>query len=155
EQTCGMMIRIRGAGVRLYHLVENFQAYAQIEIMRSDPRRVERLRQMCTNNAELFVDSCVRNRSFDRPGDLRCHLEPAPKLAIAEEHLKKIIEELLDNAIKFSNQGTPILISGATCEDHYTIRFADHGRGMSDDEIARVGAYMQFERRIYEQQGSG
>jgi two-component system sensor histidine kinase/response regulator len=35
------------------------------------------------------------------------------------------------------------------------IKIRDHGRGMSSDQIASVGGYMQFERKMYEQQGSG
>ena len=32
---------------------------------------------------------------------------------------------------------------------------ADQGRGMTREQIAGVGAYMQFDRDTYEQQGSG
>jgi two-component system, sensor histidine kinase and response regulator len=35
------------------------------------------------------------------------------------------------------------------------LRVRDRGRGMRPEHIAEVGAYMQFERRFYEQQGSG
>jgi signal transduction histidine kinase len=31
----------------------------------------------------------------------------------------------------------------------------DNGRGMTDEQIAKIGAYVQFDRKIYEQQGSG
>jgi len=32
---------------------------------------------------------------------------------------------------------------------------ADHGRGFSTEHITKVGAYMQFDRKIQEQQGLG
>ncbi len=31
----------------------------------------------------------------------------------------------------------------------------DHGRGMLQEQINHVGAYMQFERQLHEQQGLG
>ncbi len=35
------------------------------------------------------------------------------------------------------------------------LRVSDWGRGMSSEQINRVGAYMQFERKLHEQQGMG
>ena len=32
---------------------------------------------------------------------------------------------------------------------------ADHGRGFSSGHITRIGAYMQFDRKMQEQQGLG
>ena len=35
------------------------------------------------------------------------------------------------------------------------LHIVDHGRGMTPEQIDDVGAYMQFNRKFYEQQGSG
>ena len=35
------------------------------------------------------------------------------------------------------------------------VRIMDQGRGLTQDQIARVGAHMQFDRKFYEQQGAG
>ena len=48
-----------------------------------------------------------------------------------------------------------VRVQTTTNGGHFTLRIADHGRGMKVEHIAEVGAYMQFERKIYEQQGSG
>jgi signal transduction histidine kinase len=37
----------------------------------------------------------------------------------------------------------------------YAIEVVDHGRGMSVEEISQIGAYKQFNRIVYEQQGLG
>ena len=37
----------------------------------------------------------------------------------------------------------------------YVVSVTNQGRGMTQEQIALVGAYMQFERRIHEQQGAG
>jgi signal transduction histidine kinase len=37
----------------------------------------------------------------------------------------------------------------------FALTISDEGRGMTAQQIAQVGAYAQFERKLYEQQGSG
>jgi two-component system, sensor histidine kinase and response regulator len=37
----------------------------------------------------------------------------------------------------------------------FILNVTDHGRGMTPEQIASIGAYMQFERKLYEQQGTG
>ena len=36
-----------------------------------------------------------------------------------------------------------------------TLSISDHGRGFSTEQIRKVGAYMQFDRKMHEQQGLG
>ena len=65
------------------------------------------------------------------------------------------MSEILDNACKFSPVGSHVQLNGGLVGDHYTIQILDQGRGMTDDEIQHIGAYMQFNRQLHEQQGSG
>jgi len=76
-------------------------------------------------------------------------------VVIAASYLKKAVEELVDNAFKFSRKGTPVRITGAVANDLFHLTISDRGRGMTPQQIADVGAHMQFERRFYEQQGVG
>src|SRR5690606_37742198 len=63
--------------------------------------------------------------------------------------------ELVDNALKFSEMGTPVKVSSWVDNESYHVTVRDGGRGMSDQEIERIGAYMQFQRHLYEQSGLG
>jgi two-component system, sensor histidine kinase and response regulator len=81
-------------------------------------------------------------------------MDAAP-LPIAPDKLQKIIAELVDNAFKFSRPGDPVGVASFRDETTFTISITDHGRGMAPDQIARIGAHMQFERKFFEQQGSG
>lgn len=38
---------------------------------------------------------------------------------------------------------------------HLSLVIEDKGRGFSTEHITRVGAYMQFDRKLHEQQGLG
>jgi len=66
--------------------------------------------------------------------------------------LSHIVEELVDNACKFSRQGTPIKVK-LTADGRMTI--TDEGRGLTPEEISRIGIFQQFDRKKYEQQGLG
>jgi signal transduction histidine kinase len=61
----------------------------------------------------------------------------------------------MDNALRFSENGTPIVVSMSANAKFFTVEIKDYGRGMSADQIANIGAYTQFNRMIHEQQGVG
>jgi signal transduction histidine kinase len=76
-------------------------------------------------------------------------------LCIARDNLRKIIEELVDNAFKFSKQGTEVHVTALREGEDYLISVTDHGVGMATEQIEQLGAYVQFERALREQQGIG
>jgi len=76
----------------------------------------------------------------------------ACSISVKPEDLSRMVEELVDNACKFSRQGTPVKVELNT--DGRLI-ITDEGRGLTPEEIARVGAFQQFDRKKQEQQGLG
>lgn len=76
-------------------------------------------------------------------------------LTICQNNLGKILKELIENAMKFSNKGSKIDIRGFKQHNKYRIIIKDLGRGMSEDEISNIGPFVQFQREKYEQQGLG
>ena len=49
-----------------------------------------------------------------------------------------IINNLIQNAIKYQNEGDKIVVRTITDESKVTIRIADHGPGIPDDEKQKV-----------------
>lgn len=76
-------------------------------------------------------------------------------LAIAAHHLQWIVEEVIDNAFKFSAPGTAVVIQGQPQGRHFHLQICDRGHGLTPEQIASIGPFMQFERERYEQQGLG
>lgn len=152
-----MSRHINNAGMRLYRLIENFLTYAHTEIILTDPEQ----REAMLASRMLYPLSAIENyavmkaRQHEREADLKLDIEDVPAISILEDSLKKIIEELVDNACKFSQKGQPIVIRARVEGNWYIITVSDSGRGMTPEQIQSIGAYMQFERRIYEQQGMG
>jgi signal transduction histidine kinase len=148
---------INNAALRLYRLIENYLFYAQLELLLADPRRVESMRQSYTQDPAVIIhDQAISGaQTIGRDTDLTVDGVETASVRIADEYLKKIVEELVDNALKFSEAGKSVRVSAQVNGENYVLAVTDHGRGMTPQQVTDVGAYMQFERRIYEQQGSG
>lgn len=144
------------AGQRLERITENYLVYAQLEVIAADLEEQEKLRNNTAPDAHEFIElAAVQQAQIrERIDDLSLDLQPAT-LGIADNSLTKIITELIDNALKFSEAGTPIQVSSTQSDGQYVISIADQGRGMDAQQIEQIGAYMQFERAFYEQPGLG
>jgi signal transduction histidine kinase len=79
-------------------------------------------------------------------------LVSACSITVKSEDLSRMVEELVDNACKFSRQGTPVAVEFSS-EGRLTI--SDHGRGLTKEDITHIGAFQQFDRKKQEQQGLG
>ena len=144
------------AGSRLQRLAENTLAYAQIELISSDPIQQRQLRNNILPDTADVIDLSATTiaQKYDRIDDLKLQLANKV-LRISNENMTRIIEELIDNAFKFSDESTTVTVKSMDCDTSYKILIQDNGRGMSADHIDQIGAYMQFDRLLYEQQGSG
>ena len=147
---------IKLSGVRLHRLIMNFLVYAQIEMMTIQPERVRLLREVNPIPVGGTVENTARRKTQDvgRAADLQLDLQGG-EVAMSESNLAKIVEELVDNACKFSSVGKTVVVRTLTDGAWTEINVTDQGRGMKPEHVANIGAYVQFERRIHEQQGSG
>jgi signal transduction histidine kinase len=151
-----MLQYINKDALRLKKLTENFIAYAQIEMIGKDPDKVEALRKSYFINPKETILSTTKriSHNYSREDDLILEIEDT-FVRISEGYLKKAIGEIIDNAFKFSQKGSPVIISIMKNDTSVMITVSDNGRGMSREQISSIGAYMQFNRKIHEQQGSG
>ncbi|MGA1284583.1 MAG: hybrid sensor histidine kinase/response regulator [Prochlorothrix sp.] len=90
----------------------------------------------------------------DRQPDLAITVTEA-EIGISHHHLKCLVDELLDNAFKFSTAPSPIQLTGSLAGDRFILQIQDQGRGMTAEQINQIGDFVQFERSQYEQQGMG
>jgi K+-sensing histidine kinase KdpD len=156
-QIVQMAESIDRAARRLHRLTENYLLYAQIEFLQLDQPRLQALRQASTYDAELVIEDVAQllGREYKRLDDLKIQLAPQANLQIANETLYKIIYEVIDNAFKFSSAGHTVELVSEWQEQTYCLQVRDQGRGMTPQQIDTIGAYMQFNRRVYEQAGLG
>jgi signal transduction histidine kinase len=147
---------IHQSGRRLERLIENFLIYAQLELVASDPKNVNALRIGQTEHPVPLIEKAARALAAqaNRSADLTLELSDVP-VPMAEEYLAKIVDELVQNAFKFSKAGTSVRVKLQEAFNVAVLSVSDLGSGFSTEQIARIGAYMQFDRRMHEQQGLG
>lgn len=164
EEAQEMLADINASGRRLHRLIQNFLLYAELELTARDPEKLWALRSLSLNTPAATIEPTAQQLARgtgdtgrimpDRAADLTLGVQNH-RVAISESALQKMTFELVDNALKFSQPGQPVTVTGEMKGDRYLLRVIDHGRGLSPDQIANVGAYQQFDRKLYEQQGSG
>lgn len=92
-------------------------------------------------------------RRHGREDDLRLDLSTrAPALRISLTNLPIIAEELVENACAYSAPGSPVRVE-LSADGVFTV--ADFGPGMTHEQLTRVDAFRQFDRKHREQQGLG
>ena len=141
---------------RLHRTVQNFILYGQLEMQSSDPEYVATAREKSTNNLNAVTESRARHiaEKANRTSDLQCFVTDGT-VAMSQDLFTKLVDELTDNAFKFSKPGTSVLVEGIPGRGEYLLSVSDEGSGMTPDQLADIGAYSQFDRQSREQQGSG
>lgn len=138
---------------RLEQLTKKFLIYLELELFASRQTALESEQtQFSTSAIEPVLIS--RARAVNRSDDLIFVIEEA-ELALSQRHLSIVLQELVDNALKFSAPDTPVKVSSRVAGEMLNISVHDAGRGMREEQIDKIGAFMQFERKTYEQQGMG
>ncbi len=144
---------------RLLKITENFIIYTKLEAFANIPEKRSQLRMHHTDEPYAMLQdiATMKAQNFNRVDDLVfSDFNENISVEISTDSFYKIIDELIDNALKFSKAGTPIHISAYLSENnlaYFTI--ADKGRGMEPEKINSINTLTQFERDLYEQQGVG
>ncbi|NES17703.1 MAG: hybrid sensor histidine kinase/response regulator [Symploca sp. SIO3E6] len=156
EEIQEMAETIYNSGKRLLRLTENFLRYTEVEILATDPERIEQLQNSMSSSVQEIIAKLTQNiaRKRRREADVHVQLQDA-SVRMSDSRFKTMVEELIDNAFKFSDVGTPVRLVSTVENDTFILSVHDQGRGMTKAQIADLGAYLQFDRKEYEQQGIG
>lgn len=141
---------------RLERTIQNSLLYAKLRLDAQNRESTLAYQDMSCNYSESVIASAAMKTAqrVDRNIDLSLQ-RSINSILISDSNLEKIVEELVDNACKFSKLGTTIDVTSKFQENRFILEVIDQGRGMTPAQIADIGGYVQFERRFYEQQGSG
>ena len=147
---------INRAGRSLKGVIENLLMLLGIEASAHDLKNVEVIRELGFSNSSELITAFSRSKgeAYNRVQDLKLALCDA-SLAVSPEHFIKILDEILDNAFKFSNVGTPVEVKTQLDKNELVLSVRDQGQGLSRKQVPNVGAYKQFEYKFYEHKGIG
>ena len=143
---------------RLHRTAQSFILYGNLEIQASDPGAVAALRRQHTSAPGELLAARARHHAThaQRPEDLQLRLPAGDlPLALGQDLFTKLADELIDNAFKFSLPGSQVEVSLQHADGKAILEVIDSGHGMGAEQVARIGAYAQFDRQQKEQQGSG
>jgi two-component system, sensor histidine kinase and response regulator len=148
---------IHDAGMRLYRLIDNYLIYARLEVLGLEKMRGHINRSAVSLNVHHVIHQTANKKAkeLERQADVQFELVDIDQLAVPEEDLIKIIDELADNAFKLSKEGQTVTFKLLRQADAVIIEVWDQGRGIRPEQIEQIGAYMQFDRWLHEQQGMG
>lgn len=138
---------------RLEDVTNRFLLYLELELasLQSQSTPIEETYlPVATIQARLKSQAAKVNRKDDLVFDLQ-----EIGVRLSKRYFLIILQELVDNALKFSQTGTKITIQSQVINGMLEISVHDQGRGMTKQQIAKVGAFMQFERPNQEQSGTG
>lgn len=157
EEITEMASHIHEASIRLKKTVQRILFYARLQILNYNQEELQDLKENFTPVSSEYFENMLIDEDYGRnprSEDFTFNIHEAD-VKIQEEYFRSALNEIYDNCIKFTDPSTKIIISGRKNEDSYRLEVRDKGRGMSQEQITSIGAFMQFDRKIYEQQGSG
>ncbi len=156
EEVLDMANNIKESANRLNDLIQNILFTTKLDFIARDFNLLAEMRKSSILfNEELIENTAVKIASaYNRQDDLSLNIHPA-LIRTSKEHIIKIINEIVNNAFKFSGIGEKVLISGFVSGNEYVIQIIDHGVGMTGEQVMFMGEFIQFDRLLYERQGTG
>jgi len=149
-----MIEGIRASGDRLNRTLRNYLTILELINDRPPARDPEAHLDAEMVRVVVMEAATTAAQKSRRETDLRIKGDGFA-LTTSRNNLSAVVVELVDNACKFSEAGTPVEVSLRGDGHHLRLEVADRGRGMSAEQISQIGAFRQFDRNKYEQQGLG
>lgn len=148
--------------IRLSKAVEETLMYSKLELILHDTEKITQERKRRYDNPLGIIQDTVyttaeyRNRASDVVFINRLDAsEKQPTVAISGGYLQVLVEQICDNACKYSPHNTALVCEIQRTDTELILTVSDEGRGISREQIKEVDAFVQFEREYYEQQGIG
>ncbi len=140
ENGVGFIRTIERNADRLAHLVDNLLTISVLESgrRRTHPEPLE-LRAVIGDLAGS-LDPLVQRSGLS----MRLKVEPGLTVLADAHHLSQVLQNLIDNAVKFSSWGGVIEIEAARDADHALVSVRDRGCGIEAKDLARV--FERFQR---------
>ena len=156
EEVKEYLTHIRNSGNRLHKLIEKYLKFADLKINSGQNCAIREYKNTGFINSKTVVTDILEEhiRKFKRPDDIEFDMASA-EIKIDKDLFKALIDELLENAFKFSKPGEKIKITSDITESRFKIKVYNKGIGMKQDQINTIGDFKQFDKRIQAQNGSG
>jgi signal transduction histidine kinase len=144
------------AAKRLNAVLDNYIIYANLVTKSFSSEEIEKENRFYSEDVDSILFELANELAYkyNRSADIIINVEPA-SLVGSPSIINKLFFELIDNAFKFSSDGTKVEITAKLIDEILLVKISDHGCGMTDEEIKGIGPFVQYNREKFEQQGLG
>lgn len=146
--------RILWSANRLHSRIEKFIAYSDLDL----PFGSESISngKTATRFTNEFVSNIIMGHYLlnERAFSIKLKIEPV-LINIRETQIARLLKELIENAAKYSDSNSEIIVSGEKGIAGYNLTVTDYGIGMDKKEIESIGVFQQFSREAHSQEGNG
>jgi two-component system sensor histidine kinase/response regulator len=144
------------SGHRLLSTLQKFIYYTEVELLLNNAEKKASLEEEITKSGEYELEeqSLIIAQKFNRNSDIDLHIKSF-NAKISSFHFKVIINNIVDNAFKFSNKGDKVIVEVELDDSHVHITVIDKGVGFDETTLNEIDAFTQFNRAHMEQQGLG
>jgi PAS domain S-box-containing protein len=131
--------RIRGAAQRVDRMVGDL-----MDLSRLEARRLELVRERV--DVAALVRASVERAALEMP-DRPVELQVAGDVPVADadpDRLAQVLENLLTNAVKYGDGGTPIVVAVGRDDAQIAVSVTNRGKPFAPDELATL--FQRFQR---------
>ncbi len=152
EEIKDMARTINKSGKRLHRWIEKLIEYG---FLLSLNENITDMKKLTSVDSEYYPALFSQKaKEFDREKDVKISFEKAI-LKIEDNLFQPIITELLENALKFSNPGSSIKITGKLNSQGYSIEIEDNGIGLDIKRIEEADIFNKLDRNFENREGLG
>lgn len=143
---------------RLSKITENYLLYIRLSNIEDNEDLLKEIRSQETEEPFAVPYDIVNNiaAKYNRFDDFEVINETMGiSISMSSENFFVIMNELSDNAFKFSKKGEKVLMTSEIIDNEFVIKLSDNGIGIDENQISNIAALNQFNREKNEQQGVG
>lgn len=147
---------IKVSGLRLKRSLDNVQLMDELQHLKPTDDIYRYFAQGQAPVSADWVDEIVTSVIYRQGCVIGYYNKIKPgEVSMNQDILKVCLEELIDNAVKFSDPGQLVLIKGEPENEGYLFTITNNGQPFNPADIEHIAPYTQFDRKQYEQQGFG
>ncbi|MHB9039193.1 MAG: hybrid sensor histidine kinase/response regulator [Melioribacteraceae bacterium] len=156
EELSEMADKINHSGSRLLRRVEKLLVYVDLLLDENSPETRSKTKENIYKIDHNFLTSRLSEKAsiFNRTSDLETHFE-SNNVMITDQHYEFIINELVENSIKYSEAGSIVNIIGHSSDKFYKTIVKDTGVGIKSIGFEKISAFNQFGKEDETKEGLG
>jgi two-component system, sensor histidine kinase and response regulator len=145
DELRGMASKIRKSSRRLHRRVEKFLNYAEIVAEEKELKGKSEKSFYIYSVYQDFISHQLKHtiEDYERSNDVIIKFESAD-IIINDMYFEIILKELVENALKFSQAGSPVKITGISSGNYYKTKIEDHGVGIPPNSVNRINTLTQL-----------